>query len=77
MGYSIETQKGIRITNAFQKNLIKSSCKQNKILGKGSKFCNRSMKSWLQANDIKVYSTHNEIKSVVAERLIRTLKNKI
>ena len=38
MGYSIETQKGIRITNAFQKNLIKSSCKQNKILGKGSKF---------------------------------------
>ena len=78
MGYSNETQKGIRITNAFQKNLIKSSCKQNKILvGKGSKFCNRSMKSWLQGNDIEMYSTHSEIKSVVAERFIRTLKNKI
>ena len=38
---------------------------------------NRSMKSWLQENDIAMYSTHNEGKSVVAERFIRTLKNKI
>ena len=28
-------------------------------------------------NDIEMYSTHNEGKSVVAERFIRTLKNKI
>ena len=28
-------------------------------------------------NDIKMYSTHNEEKSVVAERFIRALKNKI
>ena len=35
------------------------------------------MKSWLQDNDIKMYSTHNERKSVVAERFIRPLKNKI
>ena len=34
------------------------------------------MKSWLQDNDIAMYSTHNEGKSVVAERFIRTLKNK-
>ena len=27
-------------------------------------------------NDIEMYSTHNEGKSVVAERFIRTLKNK-
>ena len=27
-------------------------------------------------NDMKMYSTHNEGKSVVAERFIRTLKNK-
>ena len=31
----------------------------------------------LQDNDIEMYSTHNEEKSVVAERFIRTLKNKI
>ena len=28
-------------------------------------------------NDIKMYSTHNEGKSVVTKRFIRTLKNKI
>ena len=33
------------------------------------------MKSW--KNDIKIYSTHNEGKSVVTEKLIRTFKNKI
>ena len=35
------------------------------------------MKSWLEKNDIEVYSTHNEVKFVAAERFIRTLKNKI
>ena len=35
------------------------------------------MKSWLEKNDIEMYSTHNEGKSVVAERFIRTLKNKL
>ena len=35
------------------------------------------MKFWLQDIDIKVYSTHNEGKSIVVERFIRTLKNKI
>ena len=29
----------------------------------------------MQDNDIEIYSTHNEGKSVVAERFIRTLKN--
>ena len=35
------------------------------------------MKSWLEKNDIEMYSTHNEGKSVVAERFISTIKNKI
>ena len=35
------------------------------------------MKSWLQDNHIAMYSTHNEGKSVVAERFIRIIKNKI
>ena len=35
------------------------------------------MKSLLKYNDIEMYSTHNEGKSVVAERFIRTLKTKI
>ena len=35
------------------------------------------MKEWLQNNEIEMYSTHKEDKSVVAERFIKTLKNKI
>ena len=35
------------------------------------------MKSLLQVNDIEMYSTGNEWKSLVAERFIRTLKTKI
>ena len=35
------------------------------------------MISWLEGVDIEMYSAHNEVKSVVAERLFRTLKNKI
>ena len=34
------------------------------------------MKLWLEKNDIEMYSTHNEGKSAVAERFIRTLKLK-
>ena len=35
------------------------------------------MKSRLEKNDTEMYSTHNEGKSVIAERFIKTLKNKI
>ena len=35
------------------------------------------MESWLQDNDIEMSSTYNEEKSAVAERFIRTSKNKI
>ena len=34
------------------------------------------MKSWLERNDIEMYSAHNKEKPAVAERFIRTLKNK-
>ena len=62
----------------FKKILDDSKRKPNKIwVDKGSEFYNRSMKSWLQENDITIYSSHNEGKFVVAERFIRTLKNKI
>ena len=35
------------------------------------------MKSWLEKNSIEMYSTNKEGKSVVAERFIRVLNNKI
>ena len=43
----------------------------------GSEFDNSSFKKWYKDNDIAMYSTLNDGKSVVAERFIRTLKIKI
>ena len=74
----LKDKKGISIVNAFQSVLNKSKRKPNKIwVDKGSEFYNASFKKWLQGNDIVMYSTNNEGSSVVAERLIRTLKSKI
>ena len=46
-------------------------------MDKDTQFYNRQIKSWLQDNDIEMYSTHNEEKSIIAGRFIRPLKNKI
>ena len=35
------------------------------------------MKSWLQDDNVEMYSTYNEGKCIAAEKFIRTLKNKI
>ena len=76
MGYSFK--KSITIANAFQQISDGSNRKPNKIrVEKGSEFYDKSMKSWLEKNDIEMYSTHNEERFVIAERFIRTLKNKI
>ena len=74
----LKDKKGISIVNAFQKIFKKSDRTPNKIwVDKESEFYNNSFKKWLGDNDIKMYSTNNEGKSVVSERFIRTLKNKI
>ena len=74
----LKDKKGVSIANAFQKILDDSNRKPNKIwVDKGSEFYNNSFKKWLKDNDIEMYSIHNEGKSVVAERFIRTLKTKI
>ena len=73
----LKDKKDTSIVNEFQKILKESNRKPNKIwVDKGSEFYNSSFKKWLKDNDIKMYSTNNEGKSVIAERFIRKLKNK-
>ena len=75
--FSLKDKRGVSIVNAFQK-IISEGRKPNKIwVDQGSEFYNKSFKDFLKINNIEVYSTYNEGKSVVAERFIRTLKNKI
>ena len=72
MNYFLKNKKDTTITNNFQKFLKESNCKLDKIgVDKGSNCYNRLMKSWLEKNDIEMYSTYNERKSVVAERFIK------
>ena len=74
----LKDEKGISIINAFQNILKESNRKPNKIwVYNGSEFYNNYFKKWLKDNDVETHSIHNEEKSVVAERWIRTLKNKI
>ena len=47
------------------------------MVDKGGEFCNRSMKSWLQDNNIEMYLIRKEEKYVVTQRFIGALKNKI
>ena len=74
----IKDQKGTSIANVFKKILSDLNRKPNKIwFDQGSEFYNNPFKDVLKINSIEMYSTYNERKSVVAERFIRTLKNKI
>ena len=75
----LKNKKGISIVNAFDKIIKQSNNrKPNKLWGdQGSEFYNNVFEKWLSGNDIIMYSTYNEGKSVVAERFIRTLKNKL
>ena len=74
----MKDKKGTSIVNAFQKIISEGQIKPNKMwVNKGSEFYNNSFKDFLKIDNIEMYSTYNERKSVVAERFIRTLKNKI
>ena len=74
----LKDKKGISIVNAFNKIIKQCERKPNKIwVDQGGEFYNNVFKKWLSDNDIIMYSTYNEGKSVVAERVIRTLKSKL
>ena len=74
----LKDKKGISVVNTFNKIIKQSDRKPNKIwVDQGGEFYNHVFKKWLSDNDIIMYSTFNEGKPVVAERFIRTLKNKL
>ena len=74
----LKHKKGISIVNALNKIIKQSNGKPNKIwVDQGGEFYNNVFEKWLSDNDINMYSTYNEGKSVVAERFIRTFKNKL
>ena len=74
----LKDKKGKTVLNAFIEILNESNRKPNKLwVDQGREFYNKLIQEWLKNNDVLMYSTHNEGKSAIAERFIKTLKTKI
>ena len=74
----VKPLKGKTVLNDFIQIVNESNPKPNKFwVDQGRQFYNKLMREWLGNNDILMYSTHNEGKSVVAEKFIKTLKSRI
>ena len=77
-GLNLKDKKGKTVLNAFMKIVNEFHRKPNRLwVDQGREFYNKRMQEWLDNNDILMYCTYNEGKSVIAERFIKTLKSKI
>ena len=71
-------KKGKTVLNAFMEIVNESNHKPTKLwVIQGREFYKKLVQEWLDSSNILVYSKHNEGKSVIAERLIKTIKGKI
>ena len=69
----LKDKKGKTVVNAFIEIVKKFNCKPNKLcIDQEREFYNRRMQGWLD-NNVLMYSTHNEGKSIITERFIKTL----
>ena len=74
----LKSKTGSAVVDAFEEILNKTGRKPNKIwVDQGKEFYNKDMKRWLVDKGIDMYSRYKEGKSVIAQRFIRTLKNKL
>ena len=74
----MKDKKSKTVLNAFMEIVNKSNRKPNKLwVDQRREFYNKLMQEWLDNNNTLIYSTHNESKSVIAERFIKALKSKI
>ena len=78
MHVTLKARKSKTVLNAFIEIVNESNCKPNKLwVYQEREFHNKLIQEWLKNNDILIYSTHNEDKSLIAEKFIKTLKAKI
>ena len=64
------------VLSAVQEVVKKSKRIPQKVwLDQGSEFYNKLFQAWAKENNITMYSTHGESKSVVVERWVRSLKD--
>ena len=74
----LKDKKGKAVLNTIIEIVNESNHKPNKLwVDQGRDFYNKPKQEWLDNNDILMYSTHSEGKSVIADRFMKTLKAKI
>ena len=74
----LKDKKVKTVFHGFIEIVNESNRKPNKLcVDQRRYFYNSLMRKWLDDNDILMYSTHNEGKSVVIERFTKFLKSKI
>ena len=74
----LKDKRGVSIVEGFKEIVNKSGRQPYKVwVDQGHEFYNKVFGNWLKDEGIEMYSTYNEGKSVVVERFIRTLKNKL
>ena len=74
----LKDKKAKTVLYGFNEIVEESKGQPNKLwVDHGREFYNSPMQKWLHDNDILMYLTHNEGKSVVAEKFIKKLKDKI
>ena len=75
---TLTDKKTKTVFHGFVKRLKESKHKQNRLwVDKRGEFYNKFMIKRLNENDILMWLTHNEGKSVVTQRLIRILRKKM
>ena len=74
----LKTKSGPNTAKALKDILDGNKLKPEKLwTDKGSEFYNSNVAKVLKDKSIEIYSTHNDVKSAIAERFIRTLRKKI
>ena len=72
----LKYKKSKTVLNAFTEIKIESNHEPDKLwVDRGKECYKKLMQKWLDNNDILMYSTHNEYKSVISERFIKMTAN--
>lgn len=73
----IKTKSSENIIEAFEKIVGKGQKPITLQTDKGTEFTNRPFQKWLKDHDIRFFTSNNETKCSIVERMIRTLKSKL
>ena len=75
---AIPNKNATTVKDAFERIVKRAKTTPDKLwTDAGKEFYNNILKSYLKEHDIDLYSTYNEGKAVMAERVIRTIKEKM